>query len=90
MAYFRGGMAGSVAGTSCNLGAPPHTRESEMATWMQCKTTHDFEIVVNIDLVTTMQKSPDSENTLLRFGHDHTVFVKESPTDIIQGNPLRH
>ncbi len=47
------------------------------------------EVIVNLDLVTTMEWS--GEHTLLKFGyHDEpALFVRETPDDIIQGNLIR-
>jgi len=61
-----------------------------MATWTKLHVrSNNQEIIVNLDLVTTMEWS--GAHTLLKFGyHDEpALFVRETPDDIIQGNLIR-
>ncbi len=58
-----------------------------MATWIACHNPHNAEILVNIELVRTMQTTKQ-QGTYLKFDDNHGITLKETSEDIVHGNPV--
>jgi uncharacterized protein YlzI (FlbEa/FlbD family) len=56
-----------------------------MAQFKEATLANGEKIIVNIELIRTMQRFPDT--TTIEFGDDHAVQIKEAPNDLIMRTP---